>query len=394
MSTPNIISIRVDKSQKRFTPKIKQRTSRKVTATSPIPDSQPDGENKNHGDYLEIGTPTRCGPTNSFQSQATLTIEITPDGHHTSYFSENSILSSISNTTSAAFSPLPSPTPLHIVTPTHVHTPSKGTLISVPSVSQSSISDKYEPSKKQLNLGEREHSPETPTKKRRKSKTLDDIKELEDYDKEEQPDFSHVPLYVFCKDMKRGKPTKAFIEKEKAKVEKRKKVQQATPPATPESTHDRDMKESLLETPNSQENSFAPQMRVVGGKLVLDDTSLFVEHCELNNTQSQNLDVVEESAADRYVNSGTYLKRIKSQRWTPEETEMFYQGLAKWGSDFSLVASMIPGRTQKHVKYKFKREELHNLQRINEALLRRNPGVSMVKEKPPTGRKKSNSVES
>ncbi|ORY00483.1 hypothetical protein K493DRAFT_210939 [Basidiobolus meristosporus CBS 931.73] len=120
-------------------------------------------------------------------------------------------------------------------------------------------------------------------------------------------------------------------------------------------------------------------MRVVNGKLILDDTSLFVDHANINNGgNTEPMDVVEESTADRYVNSGTYLRRIKSQRWTPKETEVFYQGLAKWGTDFSLIASMLPNRTQKHIKYKFKKEEQINPKRITEALVRRNPGTSAV----------------
>ncbi|ORX95426.1 hypothetical protein K493DRAFT_315003 [Basidiobolus meristosporus CBS 931.73] len=401
MSTPNIISIRVDKGQKRFTPTIKQRAARRATlANTPPPESQPDHVEKQPEEELAVKTPIRCAPTKSFQS--TLTIEFTPDGQHTTFLSETPLLTSLANNPSfATTTTTTTPTPMHIVPtkPTPVHTPTKGTLISVPSsIAKSPTPDNHEPTHGSVTKHpstDLDCTPQTPHKRRRKSKTLADIKELEDYDREEQPDYSQVPLYVFCKDTKRGKPTKAFIEKEKAKVERRKRTQQATPPATPESTHGRDGSEPLRESPGPQlqESPYAPQMRVVDGKLVLDDTSLFVEHRQLSNSQGQNLDVVEESAADRYVNSGTYLKRIKSQRWTPQETEMFYQGLAKWGTDFSLVASMIPGRTQKHVKYKFKREELHNLQRINEALLRRNPGVAVVKEKPPVGRKKNPSAE-
>ncbi|ORX88058.1 hypothetical protein K493DRAFT_290847 [Basidiobolus meristosporus CBS 931.73] len=181
---------------------------------------------------------------------------------------------------------------------------------------------------------------------------------------------------MFCKDTKRGKPTKAFLEREKAKLEKRKKEPIEAVPADSMKTSVDDGKASVSTQSVAKESNFAPQMRVVNGKLILDDTSLFVDHANINNKATEPMDVVEECAADRYVNSGTYLRRIKSQRWTPKETEVFYQGLAKWGTDFSLISSMLPNRTQKHIKYKFKKEEQVNPKRITEALVRRNPGTA------------------
>ncbi|ORY03192.1 hypothetical protein K493DRAFT_384113 [Basidiobolus meristosporus CBS 931.73] len=128
-----------------------------------------------------------------------------------------------------------------------------------------------------------------------------------------------------------------------------------------------------------QECHFAPQMRVVDGKLALDNLSLSVDlHCLSGQQGGVPLDVVDESTSERFINSATYLSKIKSQRWTQSETDLFYEvGIAKWGTDFDLIASMFPHRTRKHIKYKFKKEERVNPARITDAVIRRCSGVGV-----------------
>ncbi|KAK9701973.1 hypothetical protein K7432_011463 [Basidiobolus ranarum] len=219
-----------------------------------------------------------------------------------------------------------------------------------------------------------------------KKRSLDTVRGLSKADEpnnidnqtETSTDHLNIPLFMFCKNTKLGKPKKNFINPKKRKFPKLNDtvIMKDVKPVV------EDNSENLKLQTIDKESDFAPQMRVINGKLALDNSSLFVDRARINNSQDKTpIDVVEESAADRFVNSSTYLVKIKSQRWSPEETEVFYQGLAKWGTDFSLIASMLPNRAQKQIKYKFKKEERINSMRITEALIRRNPGTTKALSK-------------
>ena len=94
------------------------------------------------------------------------------------------------------------------------------------------------------------------------------------------------------------------------------------------------------------ETQYAPQMRIVDGEMVLDDASLEVDRSKdvslafrrfshyrlltLPRFAQAKLghvgerEIIEESARDRYVNSGTWGKQRKTEKWTNTETLYFY----------------------------------------------------------------------
>ncbi|KAI0232183.1 hypothetical protein L0F63_005686, partial [Massospora cicadina] len=109
-------------------------------------------------------------------------------------------------------------------------------------------------------------------------------------------------------------------------------------------------------------NILAVQVKMVDGELVPCG-------CPMDYS---TMEVIEEGAGGRHITCMTYVKRISSSRWTAEETEKFYEGLVKWGSDFELLCHELPHRERRHIVYKFKREEKLNPARIAEALMRRN----------------------
>lgn len=97
-----------------------------------------------------------------------------------------------------------------------------------------------------------------------------------------------------------------------------------------------------------QETQYAPQMRIVDGQLVLDDASLEVDRAfdvrrslfpsvnasfslTLPVCSSQSLlghvgprEVIEESAKDRMINSSTWGKMRRTEKWSQQETDRFY----------------------------------------------------------------------
>ncbi|KAM0746376.1 hypothetical protein T439DRAFT_294088 [Meredithblackwellia eburnea MCA 4105] len=118
------------------------------------------------------------------------------------------------------------------------------------------------------------------------------------------------------------------------------------------------------------ESQYAPQMRIVDGQLVIDDSSLEIDRHgmdEYNGTR----EVIEETAKDRMVNSSTWAKRTRVEKWAPEETALFFDCLSQFGTDFEMIAGLFPMRSRKQIKAKFNKEDKLNSQRITQALKRR-----------------------
>lgn len=117
-----------------------------------------------------------------------------------------------------------------------------------------------------------------------------------------------------------------------------------------------------------------PQFRIVDGQIVLDQSSLVMDrHARAAAAQvGQDMETIEENDFTRLITSSSYMNSSKLRGpnvWTEAETEQFYRGLSMMGTDFEMIAQMIPGKQRRHVKLKFNREERHNPQRINAALI-------------------------
>ncbi|KAL3149235.1 Transcription factor TFIIIB component B, variant 2 [Trebouxia sp. C0010 RCD-2024] len=131
--------------------------------------------------------------------------------------------------------------------------------------------------------------------------------------------------------------------------------QQAAPPPTPEPV-----------------SIAAPQMIVdpETGNLVLDKASLTVQ------AQPREEYVRREEGHHDLVNSQTYLKRGATNKWTPEETDEFWAGLAIFGDMPGMIATRLNlrlaqlgsfniTRTSKHVKNKIKKERSKNARQVD-----------------------------
>lgn len=119
--------------------------------------------------------------------------------------------------------------------------------------------------------------------------------------------------------------------------------------------------------------SRAPQVRIVNGQIVLDVNSLQVDRTARDNDTLEQVEYVEENPLERTVNSRTYSKHIISARWDAPSTELFYQGLSQWGTDFEMISSMFPSRTRRQIKNKFTIEERRNPVLVTQALIRKQP---------------------
>lgn len=112
----------------------------------------------------------------------------------------------------------------------------------------------------------------------------------------------------------------------------------------------------------------APQVTVVDGKIMVDESSLLIARQE---TDYQNYTVIEETG--RHVTSSSFMKAQPRDRWRDSETERFYILLSMLGTDFGVISKFLPGKNRQQVKNKFKKEEKSNPHRIAEALRHRRP---------------------
>ncbi|KAG5437180.1 hypothetical protein PCANB_001157 [Pneumocystis canis] len=92
----------------------------------------------------------------------------------------------------------------------------------------------------------------------------------------------------------------------------------------------------------------APQVRLVNGKIVINEISLQVDRHE------------------RDVNPDTEMELI-------EENDLSRKALSQWGTDFGLICKMFPNRSQRQIKNKFNSEERKYPEKIDIAIRSRKP---------------------
>lgn len=112
----------------------------------------------------------------------------------------------------------------------------------------------------------------------------------------------------------------------------------------------------------------APQMRIVNGQIVLDDESLHIDRRERDAVDESVMEVVEEHQNSRLVNSQTWSKREKVEKWDAVSTERFYEALSMFGTDFEIISRMFAGRSRRQLRNKFNNEERRDPTRITAAL--------------------------
>lgn len=127
--------------------------------------------------------------------------------------------------------------------------------------------------------------------------------------------------------------------------------------------------------------------RIVDGVIVVDSGSLQVDRHARAAEEAGEMEEHEENEFTHHTTSATYLRRnMKPRQWADEETEKFYWALSMFGTDFETIAKMFPGKTRKHVKLKFNREERSAPARIQAALVgQKTVGMDMDEYKRHTG---------
>ena len=123
------------------------------------------------------------------------------------------------------------------------------------------------------------------------------------------------------------------------------------------------------------------------GNIILDRTSLRVDlHAVHPMALTDSLTHTTETIFSSKTNSSTYPSTRKyasnTIRWLPADNERFYTALQMFGTDFGMVADYLGGgKTRRHVKNKFDREEKRDPEKLTWALRNRiEPDIAGLEE--------------
>ncbi|BEI86756.1 hypothetical protein CcaverHIS002_0701020 [Cutaneotrichosporon cavernicola] len=75
----------------------------------------------------------------------------------------------------------------------------------------------------------------------------------------------------------------------------------------------------------------------------------------------------------QFINSATWGKKVSNDRWTAEETELFFSALRETGENYTLMKAYFPGRNVRQLRRKAQRENKSNPERMYDAVMNRKP---------------------
>ena len=154
-------------------------------------------------------------------------------------------------------------------------------------------------------------------------------------------------LSEFCTTYKKKKGAKGMTKKPK----------QEKPPRPP-----------LIQPPPKKQAPPAAQraqVRIVDGQLVVAEPAA----PETAPPEVEEEGLIEVRGDDAPgATSASYSNRVPSERWGLEETRRFYDALRRFGTDFTMMLTVFPGRTQRQLKNKFKRENRTQMSLVSLAL--------------------------
>ncbi|KAJ9643095.1 hypothetical protein H2199_004618 [Coniosporium tulheliwenetii] len=146
-----------------------------------------------------------------------------------------------------------------------------------------------------------------------------------------------------------------------------------------------DVESALNEAERAQEvrkaQSGGVKMKLVNGRMVVDNSSTHIDRRAEAMEEDEDLVEVEEDDLTVRMTTRTYLgegrkdpaeRRMvnrKNKNWSEAETEAFYDALKMFGIDFFVISKLFPGKTRRHIKLKFVREERADPARVNAALV-------------------------
>lgn len=106
--------------------------------------------------------------------------------------------------------------------------------------------------------------------------------------------------------------------------------------------------------------------------IIKEDGKIVVEQPKISEVNEKmgsntNMSIVEDNEK---LTSLSFKKITPFKKWSKEETDMFYKGLECFGTDFSLLSYVFPGRNRNQLKNKLHKEENMNSDKVKVHLSR------------------------
>jgi hypothetical protein len=195
------------------------------------------------------------------------------------------------------------------------------------------------------------------------------------------------PLRDYVWDEESGKPSSSFLAQEESKkrratqLSNAKKMKQEVSSSDPSSSSSSSAA-NILSSSNLVDSkplissapagSGAPQLTLsASGEIIVSQESL-VQMLESSQPGEGMVAAEEESgklsSRPTFVTSATYSRRSRADRWSPEETKLFFRALSMCQTDFSLINMLFPKRNRRQIKNKFMREESERPRLVEAAL--------------------------
>ncbi|OVA08738.1 SANT/Myb domain [Macleaya cordata] len=121
----------------------------------------------------------------------------------------------------------------------------------------------------------------------------------------------------------------------------------------------------LIKDANVSKNSFANQSNS------FTQDAPYNEEDPFGSTQDDDQPAPSAQHSSFKLNYHSFMDRTPKERWTKQDTELFYQGIRQFGTDFAMIQQLFPGRTRHQVKLKYKKEERQQPMRLSDALTNR-----------------------
>ena len=111
-----------------------------------------------------------------------------------------------------------------------------------------------------------------------------------------------------------------------------------------------------------------PMVQIVNGQITVISESLELQSSRPAGLAEQHLEEVVEAPSVLKATYSSFTGRAHTERWGDAETRRFYLALRECGTDFTTMLPRFPGRTQRQLKNKFRKESRENAELVSLAL--------------------------
>lgn len=129
----------------------------------------------------------------------------------------------------------------------------------------------------------------------------------------------------------------------------------------------------------AHQTEMGPRFREVDGRIEMIHDSGTINREAAADLEIAEYQIIEDRDITSRITSRSFMKNNKrfpnefllpgqGKRWNKEDTDLFYQGLRSFGTDFQMISQMFPGSTRRSIKTKFTREERDDPDRVRAAL--------------------------